>query len=126
MKKLESNPHFNDYRPQRGSIKLAYLFPILILILASLPLMAKFGFLQFLSFFGIVAVVFLWARWNAKKENIPDAEEIARAPVVHYVATTVEENDDRVDLLINDSIFFTDSELNIGKWELKIGLIYEL
>ena len=99
MQKIESNPHRTCYRPQRGGIKLAYLFPILILIFASLPLLARFGFLQFLSFFGIVAVVFLWARWSAKKEVIPEVEEIAHAPVVHYVATTVEENDDRVDLL---------------------------
>ena len=89
MQKIESNPHRTCYRPQRGGIKLAYLFPILILIFASLPLLARFGFLQFLSFFGIVAVVFLWARWSAKKEVIPEVEEIAHAPVVHYVATTV-------------------------------------
>lgn len=102
MKKIESTPHHpysHSSRSQWGGLKLVYLFPTLIIVFASLPLFARFGFLQFLSFFGIVTVVFMWARWSAKKEILPEVEEIAHTPVVHYVATTVEENDGKADLL---------------------------
>lgn len=99
MQKHESQSRNNFFSSQRGGIRLAHLFPILVLIFASLPLLARFGFLQFLSFFGIVIVVLLWTRWSAMNEIIPEVEEIAHAPVVHYVATTVEEHDGKVDLL---------------------------
>lgn len=99
MQKVESTSHHTYTRSQRGGIKLTYLFPLLVLVFASLPLFSRFGFLQFLSFFGILIVIFAWTRWSAKKEIIPEVEEIAQAPIVHYVATTVEEKDGSADLL---------------------------
>jgi methyl-accepting chemotaxis protein len=99
MQKIESTPHHTHARSQRGGIKLAYLFPTIVLIFASLPLFSRFGFLQFISFFGILVIVLLWIRWSGKKEIIPDVVEVRAAPIVHYVATTVEENDGKAELL---------------------------
>lgn len=99
MQKIESNRRHSYCHSQKGGIKLSYLFPTLVLVFGSLPLFVRFGFLQFISFFGIVIVVVMWSRWNAKKEVIPDVEEVRSAPVVHYVATTVDENDGKAELL---------------------------
>jgi methyl-accepting chemotaxis protein len=94
MQKIESTRRHSYCQSQRGGIKLAYLFPILVLVFASLPMFARFGFLQFMSFFGIIVIVIMWARWSAKREVIPDVEEVPTAPVVRYVATTVDQEDD--------------------------------
>ena len=74
MQKIESTRSYLRSHSQRGGIKLAYVFPTLVIVLASFLLFSRFGFLQFLSFLGIGAIVIMWAKWSVKKEIIPEVQ----------------------------------------------------
>lgn len=101
MQRIESPFYRSHHHFQRGGIKLAQLFPALIILFACLPLFSKSGTVQILSLIGTSAVAIWWMRWDTKRDVESDApvDEVPSAPIVHYVATTVDEHDGKSELL---------------------------
>ncbi|WP_295750144.1 methyl-accepting chemotaxis protein [Undibacterium sp.] len=58
---------------QLGAIKLAYVFPALILVFSAVPVFSKKSLPAIISFFGILLTLVIWTRLNQKKEL--EAEE---------------------------------------------------
>ncbi|MFZ6749166.1 methyl-accepting chemotaxis protein [Undibacterium sp. Ren11W] len=69
---------------QRGAIKLAYAFPVLILIFASFPVFSKKPLPAIISFVAILLVLVIWTRVNHKKDaQAEEALAIAESNKAH-------------------------------------------
>jgi methyl-accepting chemotaxis protein len=65
--------YVNFPRPQHGLINLAYLLPLLIIALASLPLFSHFALLQIISFLSILLIMVVWMRFRIRKNFLTDS-----------------------------------------------------
>lgn len=79
MQVTRSKLAYSSRLRQIGVIQLAYAFPVLILIFASIPLFSRKSLASMISFAGILVLLVIWVKLNRKKDVL--AKETLTASV---------------------------------------------